>query len=60
MKIFHLVVIVVVLTFVIYPQVDTKIAVIIKDKYELIDAENHSGNIYLSINDLLKKIEIPF
>ncbi len=60
MKIFHLVVIVVVLTFVIYPQVDTKIAVIIKDKYELIDAENHSGNIYLSINELLKKIEIPF
>ncbi|MCZ7610743.1 MAG: hypothetical protein M5U17_11325 [Ignavibacterium sp.] len=57
MKIYRLL-LALILTFIAYPQVDTKIAIIIKDKYELIDAENHSGIIYLSLNDLLKIIDI--
>lgn len=57
MKIYRLL-LALILTFIAYPQVDTKIAIIIKDRYELIDAENHSGIIYLSLNDLLKIIDI--
>lgn len=45
-------------TRVSFLQVDTKIAVIIDNKFELIEAENQSGIIYLSLNKLLDKINL--
>ncbi|HQF42211.1 MAG TPA: hypothetical protein PK073_04790 [Ignavibacteriaceae bacterium] len=61
MKIFQLLLLtVVVFNFISFPQVDTKIAVIIGNNYKLIDAENHLGIIYLSLNDLLENLDIPF
>ncbi len=42
----------------LYSQELTKIAVIKENNYELIDAENQSGIIYVSINDLSKILQI--
>lgn len=42
----------------LYSQELTKIAVIKENNYELVDAENQSGIIYVSINDLTKILQI--
>lgn len=42
----------------LYSQELTKIAVIKENNYELVDAENQSGIIYISINDLTKTLQI--
>ncbi|MFZ2325248.1 MAG: hypothetical protein WAV89_16315 [Ignavibacteriaceae bacterium] len=43
----------------VFPQEMTKIALIKKNNYELIAAENQSGIIYISLNELAEKLEIP-
>lgn len=58
MKIYQLLFLLIISSVISFTQVDTKIALIINDKYELIDAENHSGIIYLSLNGLLNKLNI--
>jgi len=58
MKIYQLLFLLIISSVISFTQVDTKIALIINDKYELIDAENHSGIIYLSLNRLLNKLNI--
>jgi len=44
----------------IFPQEMTKIALIKDNNYELIDAENQSGIVYISLNELARKLSIPF
>jgi hypothetical protein len=43
----------------ILPQEMTKIALINDSNYDLIEAENQSGIIYVSLNELAKKLSIP-
>ena len=58
MKIYRLLFLLVVFSISSFTQVDTKIALIIHDKYELIEAENQSGIIYVALNDLLEKLNL--
>lgn len=44
----------------LFPQDATKIAVIHESSYNLVDAENQSGIIYVSLFDFLRAIPIPF
>ena len=44
----------------LFPQDATKIAVIHESSYNLVDAENQSGIIYVSLFDFLGAIPIPF
>lgn len=44
----------------LFPQDATKIAVIHGSSYNLVDAENQSGIIYVSLFDFLRAIPIPF
>ncbi len=44
----------------VFPQEMTKIALIKDNNYELIDAENQSGIVYISLNELARKLSIPF
>ena len=43
-----------------FPQEMTKIALIRDNNYELINAENQTGIIYISLSELASKLSIPF
>jgi len=43
----------------VFPQEMTKIALIKDNNFELIEAENQSGIIYISLNELARKLSIP-
>lgn len=59
MRVFLFFVIVSICSSITFPQASTKIALINNDSYDLIDAENQSGTIYISLVDLTKAAAIP-
>ncbi len=60
MKVIHFVVLIIVLNISIYSQDATKVALIHQDSYELIDAENQAGVVYISLIDLLNALPISY
>ena len=60
MKIIHFFVTFIYLYSISFSQEATKVALIHENSYDLIDAENQAGVLYVSLFDLSKALQIPF